>query len=593
MLWIVTAVLVQGLVSPAQSSAAGAVSRSKTENSLIAEALAHFGYAEDQEPEGKRIESIEVYVAKVFDYRDPMPGFVNVFHASTRDWVVRQEVLQQEGELWQRGRILETERNLRALRQLSIANVVAATGSDPQSVRAVVVVKDVWSLRVNSNWAVGAAGLDYLVLNPTEENLAGTRSTVGALFSLERDRYLLGGTFHSPRLGGTRYEVAVSAGVIENRFGGGYEGNYGGFLFQLPQFSRHSRFAYGVDIDWRFSIARRYDGSRPLQVSVETERGVEVLPWMYRTQSLTGDYFAVRSWGVRDKMDISFGISVSHRRSSTINDADYSPQAVLAFRRAALPVADTRISPYVQLAVYQAKFLRVLNLESLGLQEDFRLGHALTTSLFVGAKSFGSTRDLLGSRVRLSYTWALGDGLLRLGAQNRIVLANGGKNEGAVLLQGRFASPHFGPFRLHGDGFFSLRYRDYLNSGPYVLGGANRLRGYAQGGDVRGRAGKNLVAGNAELRTASVNLLSAEVGLAAFYDVGSAADDPAEFSLYHGAGGGLRFLFPQLERTVLRLDWGLPMSGDRSLLPGAFYFTFGQGFPLQSPFGPGSPFVEY
>src|SRR5690606_33166815 len=200
--------------------------RSQLEESYIQEALDHHKWQEDPKPEGKIIEEIEVYVFHVFDHRDPVPNFVNAFHARTREWVVKQDVVHRVGESWELGRVLETERNLRSQRQLSLANVVAARGSAPDRVRMLVVVKDVWSLRLNSYWEYGTSGLDILLLNPTEESLGGIRATVGGLFQLERDRYVAGGNFAYPRMFGSNHSLGFSAGSLRNRFDSEPEGVY-------------------------------------------------------------------------------------------------------------------------------------------------------------------------------------------------------------------------------------------------------------------------------------------------------------------------------------------------------------------------------
>ena len=70
------------------------------------------------------------------------------------------------------------------------------------------------------------------------------------------------------------------------------------------------------------------------------------------------------------------------------------------------------------------------------------------------------------------------------------------------------------------------------------------------------------------------------MGAAVFYDVGDAFDGFDELQLKHGAGAGLRVLIPQLDRTVFRADWGVPLSPGYSTFPGSFFVTFKQAFGL-------------
>jgi len=555
----------------------------------VEEALEHHQLVLDADPAGKTVVRVEVYVAPVLDDRDPIPNFLNVFHVTTRDFIVRQEVLQPVGKPWDLGRVLETERNLRGLRQFSVANVVAARGPNADSVVLLVVVKDVWSLRLNSAWGFGSSGLNYLLLNPTEENLAGLRATVGGYFLLERDRYALGASLGYPRLPGTRLAVSIHGGVYLDRSNDQPEGSYGGLTFALPQFSRYSRWAYGTSVSYRLQVARRYRGAELDYYRADVDDGdTEYLPWKYHDDQIEGSYYGIASFGVAHKADVEFGVAVDYARYRVMSDVEASGEAIAMFEREALPVSDTKISPYVSLSAYETRFLRTISVESLGLQEDYRLGYGLVTTLFVAGQKLGSSRDLVGARSSLGYTFAVGDGLFRVGAANRIVVANDGKNEGHLNASARVMSPFVGVGRFHVDGYWAYRYQDYLNVSRYGLGGNNRLRGYP----TNSFYGKNIAAVNLEYRTRGVDVLSAQVGLVAFYDLAGVADDISTLEFRQGTGAGLRIVFPQAERTVLRLDWGIPLSGDIPQLPGAIYFTFGQAFPVPGASGGGGPFSE-
>lgn len=565
--------------------------RSALEESLVAEAAAYHQLELEEHPDGKVVTAIKIYVAPVLDDRDPIPNFLNIFHTTTRDFIVEQEVLQQVGQTWDLGRVLETERNLRNIRQISLANVVAAKGPTPDTIILLVVVKDVWSLRLNSSWAYGSAGLDYLLLNPTEENLAGLRASLGGYFLLERDRYALGASVAYPRLPGTRYSVSLYGGVYNNLDTNNAEGSFGGVDFALPQYSRYSKWAYGAELDFRFDVARSYQDGRIAPVDIPLDDGsTERFLWTYHRELISGNYYGLRSFGVDHKLDIEFGLSIDHQRYRPLDAVleQSSDEALSAFEEKVLPVSDTRLSPYVAVSVYETRFLRDLSIESLGLQEDFRLGYAFITSLFAAAEALGSTRNLIGARSSAGYTLAIGTGFLRMGAANRVVVANEGRHEGNASASARFVTPVIGVGRLHLDGYFNYRYQDYLNVSPYRLGVNNRLRGYAP----NAFSGKNSVISNVEYRTEGIDILSAQVGLAAFYDVAGVTDDLTQLTMRQAAGAGVRIVFPQAERVALRFDWGVPLSGDVPVFPGAYFFTFGQAFPMPSSSGGGEPFVE-
>jgi len=73
-----------------------------------------------------------------------------------------------------------------------------------------------------------------------------------------------------------------------------------------------------------------------------------------------------------------------------------------------------------------------------------------------------------------------------------------------------------------------------------------------------------MVLGNVEYRARPIELWSNWLGLVIFYDVGSAYD--SVISLTHTVGIGLRLLLPQLNKEVVRVDFGLVFGGP---IPGA------------------------
>src|SRR5690606_11571655 len=243
---------------------------------------------------------------------------------------------------------------------------------------------------------------------------------------------------------------------------------------------------------------RQYTRGQIDQVSIRTSSGeIETLPWVYEAELLEATFRSIRSFGITEKLDVGFGLEIDHRRYRMSDGVEASAEAARIFTQYALPVSDRRISPYVSIAAYSTRFHRVLNLETLGIQEAFRYGYGDTSALFVGAEALGSSRDLVGSRVSVGYTLLIRYGLIRAGVSNRVVVANEDRHEAFAALRARIVSPEILIGRIHLDGALGHRYQDYLNVAGFRLGGNNRLRGYLAGEFV----GKNIAAFNAELRT--------------------------------------------------------------------------------------------
>ena len=541
---------------------------SALERSVIEQNLAQRGLTLESAPEGKEIEQVQIVSLDVFDERDPVPDFVNVLHATTREHVIRRELLFRAGEPYRALFAHETARNLRGLQQLSIVLIVPVQGTRPGRVRVLVITKDVWSLRLNWALELSNSNVTYLVLNPSEENLFGSHAIVGALFILDPATYSLGFSLAHRRLFGSHERVQLSASFIKNRFSGATEGSFGEFRYGQPLYSLGTKWSWGTSILWRTDIARRFKG-----VTVATTAAG--IPVEYGRDRLYGGYELVRSFGRRFKYDLSLGVEADRSLYSPGDLSGYSPEAVQRFIATEVPVSDQRVGPFVQLHAHRTDYRSLLEVETLGLQEDYRRGHDLLLRLYGGSSALGSTRDLLGSQASLAYTLPVDDGFIRPVVSSNIEYASLNRNDALFQTALRIVSPRLGFGRLMIDGEFFTRYYNYLNR-YYVLGGDNRLRGYGPG-EFKGAS---LIAVNTELRTSSLDILSAQVGAAVFYDVGDAKNKVENFRLKQSVGLGVRVLFPEFDRIVLRADWGFPLTPGYSTFPGGFFLSFGQAFSM-------------
>jgi len=559
------------------ASEAQAHERSKLEKSLISEALDELGLTEEQNPRGKTIESIELHTVDVFDERDPVPDWLNVLHSTSQERVILRELLQGQGEAYDPAKIEETERNLRALRQLSLANIVAARGSSPDRVRLIVITKDVWSLRLNSDLAFGATGVERLLLNPSEENLFGTHISFGLLYQYERYRHTFGARIIYPRIGGSRFRTAAESRVYVDRETGNTEGTSGVFTYSLPLFSRYSRWGMSTSLEWFAAPTRFTSKNELIEVPISVDGTEYTVPWYYQEQRLLGELSGTRSFGINRKFNLRAGVEVDERRYRA-DQLSGNPDLQRAYEQSKnVPVSDVQLRPFVSFTLNEAKFLRVVNFESMGFQEDIRVGYSVTLSTWVASQAVGSTRDIWGVSAALGYARPLGNGLISARVSHSTALGNDSKDDAVFAAGFRFASPWLGIGRVHFDVDMALRYQNYRRVAPYFLGGNTRLRGYPS----NYLDGPTELAANLEFRSASVDVLSAQLGLACFYDVGDATSDLSHWKAHHGIGTGIRLVFPQAERQVLRADWGFPI-GDSALAawPGSFFVTFGQAFGL-------------
>lgn len=553
------------------------------ERARVRETVERLGLAPEPEPtpDGKIVEAIDVEVLEVFDHTDPVPKFVNVFHATTRERVVRRELLFEVGEPFATAQADESARNLRKLRQHSLVVVVALPGAAPDRVRVLVLVKDVWSLRLNYHLEASDRSLDYLVLNLAEENLLGTHTTLGGTFSLDPGTYSFGLNGQKRRMFGSDILLTVQGSVVYGRATGRPEGSAGGLAYGAPLANVDSKWGWGTGVAVREETVRYYDEGRVARYDAPGTPEEEALPLEYRAERLVGGYEVTRSFGRTDKLDLTVGVDADRRYYYFEPPPGTSPAASAQFRDEWVPVTDTRVGPFVQLYQHDETYLRTSELETLGLEENYQLGFATLLRLYPASRSVGSSRDLVGVLGALSYTLPLGDGLLRVGGMNRIEYERSGRHDADAFGRLRVASPRLAFLRVHVDGILRSRYQNYLNS-RFGLGGDTRLRGYPPAGVKNALLGPSVAALNAEIRSRSVGILGTAAGLAVFYDAGDAGERLSDLRLKQSVGLGARVALPQFSRMVMRADWAFPFqpAPGYATFPGAFYITFDQAFTM-------------
>ncbi len=550
------------------------------ERESIRVGLERTGLELEAAPEGKVIEGYDVVTLDVFEQRDPIPTFLNVFHWTSRPYTVARELLLRPGQPYRKVVIDETARNLRKLSaQISLVLVVPVKGHAPGTVRVLLITKDVWSLRLNSNFRY-AGGLDYLYLQPSEQNVFGTHHVAALDFTLYPLSYSLGGLYRLPWVAGTRTQASANLGVVVNRARDRAEGSYGTLVLTRPLFSTRTEWAWEARGQWSNDVGRRYSNGRLAAFDAKDTPEKDGIPWQYRRNTWLARLQAVRSFGWALKHDVTFGLESKALRFHTFDTAAFDPVGVAEFQRRVLPRTDTRVGPFLQWQSYKNDYLRVLDVEILGLQEDYRLGHDVIARVYPVLRTLGATRDFLGGSLRLQWTQALGDGLVR-GSVEGIAEAQSDRfTDTSLESRLRIVTPRTGVGRLVFDGGFVRRFKNYLNANE-SLGGETRPRGWP----TRYLFGPNAAAYSLEFRTRPVELLKTQWGLVAFADAGDAYASGAEFKLHHSVGAGVRALFPQFDRVAFRLDAGFPVARGGlppGVAPMSVVFTVDQAFSFPS-----------
>jgi hypothetical protein len=543
------------------------------ERAALEHALAERGLVIDPTPAGKTVGRIHVVTLPVF-----VPGesaFLrrfNVFHWTTEEEVMAREVLLRPGERWDPEVIAETERKLRDPLLSTVALVVPVEAPQPGRVDLLVVTRDIWSLRPNLSWELQGSTLSHFTVGLAENNLFGWRKRVSAIYELNLGTYSVGPGYLDPNLLGTRMFLSTTGRAIFDRAGGAYEGTRSDTTFGAPLWSLRDRWGWELDLAHSDAIEREFRGDGLL---VHTAPSGAEMPHEYRRRSLLLEADVVRQLGDHIKYHLSAGYRLEVLRTELVPDVPGSAADQDWFRSEIMERPEDVSSIFVQYRLFTPRFTRYRGVNSYDLTEDVKLGPDLTGEVAMAMKPIGSDENFLGLSAAGTWTfdWS-GDGYVRLHAEVGGRLREGDFIDNLVRAGGFVAAPPIRD-RLRVVARAELAARlDETSNRFFTLGGDSGLRGY----EIGEFAGEKRVVGNLELRTRPVMLTYLRVGGVAFWDLGHAADRFGELSIKHDVGVGLRVLVPQTSSMVFRIDWAVPLHGERGPLLGRITAGLGQAF---------------
>lgn len=595
-----------GLLAPlpagAQKPTSQATEYSPYEREAIQAALAERGLVVDRSPEGKRIGRIDTVRLEVLEPRDPGPELLkkvpivspvgkyltkpmlNWLHVLSKDYIIRRELLLREGDEYLQVMIDETARNMRARMpmQVSLIVIVPVRSKEPGEVDLLVITKDIWSLRLSFDIAVTPGGVENLVIVPQETNFLGLHHTAQTRFQMQPETFTVGLGYKIPRFGYSWIGAGATAAIFVNRRRLEPEGSSVGASVGQGLYSTRTDWAWDADVGYTVGVARRYSNASVFLFDSRRTPERDFIPFEYRTRSFSASAGVTRSFGWGLKNNFALTVNAATASYDTFDLSAFNPEAVADFRRRALPTSESRVYPALGWRTFRTDFLRTLDINTLALQEDFRLGHDISASIYPVARALGSSRDFIGVSAKAGYAVALGDGLagasISTFAENQDGIITDGSIGGAF---GAVTPRIFGAGRIVMNTSFSNRYKNYLNSRTFI-GGDDRLRGYPTSFFF----GKDTVFFNLEYRSRSVEILKAQLAGVAFFDAGDAANGFDMLRAKQSVGFGLRALFPQVNRNVFRVDVAFPLKrgpfpetgSPLPVDPFGFYFAFDQAF---------------
>jgi hypothetical protein len=388
-------------------------------------------------------------------------------------------------------------------------------------------------------------------------NFNGWGQQLAVNTTIRLDTFSVGQTFIERRLLSSRWYLGESAALIFNRQTGALEGTVGAASFGQPIINLDPQWGFTLDGSWNVRRRRVFRGANVWQLPYPDGSSTDAVPFVYDVREFAGEAVGTRSFGRELKVDVSAAVGgysrqykpslVTDEKAAWLN-ANYLPRSENA----------TYVSAYVR--AFPSNFRVLHNIDTFELSEDFQLGWvAQGGARWAFPLPFAPSNFVeLGASLR--YRFYAADDLFTVTVAGAVRLRPGldPANERVAAEVSNY-SPQFWGGRLVARLLVDFKAND-LDNRQLLLGGSSGLRGAFPDQFT----GRNMVLGNVEYRARPIELWTNWLGMVLFYDVGSAFN--VRPSLTHTFGIGFRLLLPQLNREVLRVDFGFVFGG---AIPGA------------------------
>jgi hypothetical protein len=576
------------------------------ERESVNEALAGLGQTIEPAPGGKRIGRIHVVSQPVFSPRDGYFQWLNLLHRVTRPWSLQRELLLEPGQPWDEALVDESVRRIQspagyliAGRQLfppglsSVVAIVPVRSTVPDRVDLLLVTRDLWSLRANTDFEFQRDTLTLFQTSLSENNLFGWQKFASFGFGFDQGAYSYGPTYVDPNIRGTRLRLWAAALLYSSRETGRHEGDDEMVSLQYPLYSLASRWGASLDVLHQSIVPRVFRGNDLRLVDLAATPDAESLPYVYRRRSLTIDANVARSFPGAVIQRVSGGFLLERRRSEVLSDFPGDGAAARLFLDQWAPIGEQRSEPYLRYEAFTPRYVALRDFGTFDLRETRQLGFVVRVRVSEGLPELGADFRALtvGATVGFAHSAAGSYVSLTAGASARLRHSDGQLLDQTGTVAAFAATPLIGGLiRIVATLEFDGKRADTSRT-PFVVGGAAASRTYhsgepsgacaLRGYEIGEFIGNAAFAGHLELRTAARSLGSQRVGALAFYDVGHAARSFADLIPHNDVGVGLRWMIPQLNTSVVRIDWAVPLQDGvitRIGMPGRFSAGFQQAF---------------
>ena len=578
---------------------------SSLERSSLGRALAARGYQIDPAPWGRVIGKIHIYNEDVFAEHNWLQ-FFNFVHYTTRERAIRDELTFGEGQPWNDELVAETARNLRDPLYSSVVAIVPVKSAEPGKVDVLVVTRDVWSLRFNTNYQFQQGSLTNLRIALSENNFLGNRDLASAQLTMDQGAIGVGPVFIDKNVVGSHLYLSVSAdqritrqsldvfdptfprvslpsgdpGGLEDAGLWRREGSDSSISLSKQLWSLASKWGWGVSFGHDYGVTRNFlfTGLRGVHVTNSAGRRL-LLPWEFEQHNLNENANVVRQWGTEVKQQLTLGQAVSSVRPFLLPGFSTDPAIQESFIRQTFPRSERLSAVYLEYYLFLPRYRTLRNVNTYDLAEDFRMGPSLDIQLSQGLRFLGSEAHYTSPTVSVGWAAPWGDdgyvsmsGGLFMRLQHAR-LADGrevGAIDSTASASVRAVTSELRYFRVVGEASIATRWHDTQNN-FLSIGSDSGLRGYG----ISQFIGQRRLSGIVEARSLPLAWWVLRMGAVAFYEVGGAADSFAGMPLYQDVGLGVRVLVPQTSRDTFRFDVALPLVSARDWPAGHPQFQAG------------------
>jgi hypothetical protein len=539
---------------------------SSLERASVVRALVSRGYELEPSPWNKVVGAIHVYNEEVFAEGGRVLRFFNHFHVTTKESTVRAEAVIAPGEVWDQRRIEETARGLRDPLFTSVVAVIPVKGKAPRAVDVLIVTRDIWSLRFNTQYTFQQGRLTNLLTSFSENNFLGRRAVLAAALTMDQGSIAVGPLFIAKNLLGEHLDLRVRVDDIFTRDDLTQrgtlhsEGTQSTITLSRPLWSLASEWGAGATFTHRFAIDRQYLGTELRTFDYVDPVTMESTAFerQYAMRRWGASAYATRQWGTQLKQQLSLGHSVDSQRPRPLDDFTGSAAQRAAFVASVLPRSEVTSVPFIGYALFLPRYRTLRNLATFALAEDVRIGPDLDVTLGFGLKALGSDENFqrLGAAVGWTLPWSR-DGFVRIAAGLGSRYQQGELIDNNATWSVRAAAPAVAGVRFLAQSSLSTRWHDTQNR-FYAIGSDTGLRGYG----INEFIGQRFASFQLEARTLPYAWWVLRIGGVAFYDLGGAADSLDQLELHQDAGLGLRMLIPQTSAQLVKFDFAIPFDGE-------------------------------